>query len=158
MFTEKKFWSKVNKIPYGCWEWMAGGGGGYGIVRYGGRKVGAHRVAWMITFGDISEGMFVCHRCDNPKCVRPGHLFIGTPVDNVRDMIAKGRRVIVPHDSYNAVITYEQAEEIRRDYVPRVKTLKYFAEKFGVSEVAVWYALKRVDHVTDWKAKVAQDS
>lgn len=90
-----RFWSKVAVVPGdGCWEWIAGlkGNNGYGDFSLGvGRNIGAHRFAWAITNGPIGDGLFVCHRCDNRKCVRPDHLFLGTAGDNNRDMFAKGR-------------------------------------------------------------------
>jgi hypothetical protein len=83
-----------------CLEWVGlTRGGGYGVVevlahgRVRRKRVGAHRRAWILTYGPIPAGMLVCHRCDNPPCVEPTHLFLGTPKDNVRDCMAKGRFV-----------------------------------------------------------------
>lgn len=88
-----RFWSKVVKSD-GCWEWQGGrfAGPGYGRFSIKHKNTLAHRVAWELTYGPIPDGLFVCHRCDNPSCVRPGHLFLGTALDNNRDMAAKGRR------------------------------------------------------------------
>lgn len=66
---------------------------GYGRVRFNGRKWLTHRLAWVRAFGAIPDGFLVLHRCDNPPCVNPAHLFLGTHADNVADMIAKGRQV-----------------------------------------------------------------
>lgn len=90
-----RFWSKVNKTE-GCWEWTASTSrNGYGIFWLPNprRMHCAHRVSWIIENGPIQDGMFVCHKCDNPRCVRPDHLFLGTAADNVHDMIEKGRQV-----------------------------------------------------------------
>lgn len=68
---------------------------GYGKIRRGGRgtsSAGAHRVAYELTNGTVPDGLYVCHRCDNPPCCNPAHLFLGTPNDNVQDCIQKGRR------------------------------------------------------------------
>lgn len=88
----ERLWSKVAKGD-GCWEWLGKRHeSGYGLLRA--PKSGhlrAHRVSWEIHNGTIPEGMVVCHVCDNPPCVRPDHLFLGTRGDNAADMRAKGR-------------------------------------------------------------------
>ena len=86
------FWSKVDRSGE-CWIWTGDKmPRGYGRVRRRDRTyVGAHRVAWEIVKGPIPAGLHVCHRCDNPPCVRPDHLFVGTASDNARDRDAKGR-------------------------------------------------------------------
>ena len=88
----EKFWSYVEKTDT-CWNWIkADNGAGYGIFSHEKNKIDrAHRIAYRETYGEIPKGMFVCHHCDNRKCVRPDHLFVGTNQDNVNDMMSKKR-------------------------------------------------------------------
>lgn len=87
-----RFWSKVKKTDT-CWVWTAGtSSNGYGQFHYQGRGLRAHRFSYALQYGEIPEGMDVLHKCDNPPCVRPDHLFAGTNLDNTQDMLAKGRR------------------------------------------------------------------
>lgn len=89
--TSHRFWSKVDKDGE-CWLWTASlGTTGYGQIGHRGKMVKAHRVAWELTNGPIPNGMYVCHQCDNPPCVRPDHLFLGSPAANTKDMVDKGR-------------------------------------------------------------------
>lgn len=87
-----RFWSRVNKTDT-CWIWTGTSlaVGGYGYISHKRKMYRAHRLSYEWTKGSIPKGMFICHTCDNPKCVKPEHLFLGTPADNVHDMIKKGR-------------------------------------------------------------------
>lgn len=87
---EQRFWSKVNKTEC-CWLWIPMPSERYGQFRIGPRMERANRVSWKIAFGDIPKGLYVCHTCDNTRCVRPDHLFVGTQTDNMQDMMKKGR-------------------------------------------------------------------
>jgi len=91
---ERRFWEKVRPTA-GCWTWEASlDGRGYGQIAFkrGGKgNMRAHRVSWEIHNGPIPDDLHVLHRCDNPPCVNPDHLFLGTQRDNVQDMWAKGR-------------------------------------------------------------------
>lgn len=89
---EVRFWCRVRSSRDGCWVWTRGTQhNGYGTFCVKGRDIRAHRFSWEIHFGQIPQGMLVCHHCDNPPCVRPDHLFLGTDRDNCVDKLAKGR-------------------------------------------------------------------
>lgn len=88
-----RFWSKVQVAgPSDCWEWKAyRNKAGYGVFGWTNKTTLAHRTAWGLEFGEIPEGMCVCHTCDNPACCNPSHLFLGTHRDNMGDCQKKGR-------------------------------------------------------------------
>lgn len=87
-----RFWEKVDRSG-DCWTWIptARSGFGYGKFAINRTMINAHRASWILNFGEIPDGRFVLHKCDNPPCVRPDHLFLGTHTDNMRDMLSKGR-------------------------------------------------------------------
>lgn len=110
--------------PNGCWVWMAArsikGSNGYGIYR----SIRAHRFVWAILNGPIPRGLFVCHHCDNPPCVRPDHLFLGTQSDNIQDAARKGRLA-------GQKLSVAQALDIRRRF--GAVSAHELACEFGVS-------------------------
>ena len=90
----KRFWSKVKKTD-GCWEWQGATNKktGQAQYHYEGENTQAYRVAWIFTYGNIPDGLYVCHHYDNPACVRPDHLFLGTALANSQDRDNKGRGI-----------------------------------------------------------------
>lgn len=88
----ERFWAKVRR-GHGCWLWQGScfEPSGYGNLSHENRTLLAHRVAWVIENGPIPEGLWILHRCDNPPCVRPSHLYAGTPKDNAQDKVRRGR-------------------------------------------------------------------
>ena len=133
--TEHRFWEKVNVVRGGCWEWNARlNRKGYGEFRFKGRARLSHRVSWELKYGAITDDLCVLHRCDNPKCVNPDHLFIGTIADNNRDMYEKRRGFRGQHGPLGerngaAKLTAEQVASIRGEQGSR----RAVAKKYGVS-------------------------
>lgn len=169
-----RFWRKVKKTKR-CWLWTGSKApSGYGLFRprRDGPSIGVHRFAYELTYGPIEPGLFVCHHCDNPRCVRPDHLFLGTHADNMRDMHRKGRGQRgdthwmhrhpekVPRgerhwssrhpekqrrgtDIYAAKLTDQQVLEIRSRYRPYVVSKQTLANEHGVSRRAIDLIIRR---------------
>jgi hypothetical protein len=133
---EDRFWAKVAKKNE-CWEWIgASRNGRYGSIWFNGKIKDAHRVSWILHFGSIPDGMFVLHKCDNGKCVRPDHLFLGTQGDNARDMHVKGRWKAPDRrgeKSGRFKLTWDAVRQIRRIRMEVGLTHQRLAIEFGVS-------------------------
>lgn len=152
---ELRFWDRV-RVGDGCWEWFGEfGHGGYGKYRPASTQqkvIKAHRQAWIWIHGSIPAGKLVLHRCDNRKCVRPGHLFVGTHAENMADMLAKGRSAYGERGGH-AVLTEAQMQDVYRDVKYRGKSERETARRFGVTRGAVqgivnlktWKRIPRVE-------------
>ena len=132
-----------------CWLWTgATNPEGYGIVSIDGLPQGAHRVAWRICEGEIPKGLFVCHICDNPTCVNPYHLFLGTNAENQLDSARRGRNTKrIGENNVSAKLRVEDVREIRRLWEIENIFQSTIASMFRVSERTVF----RVIHRKSWK-------
>lgn len=148
-FTPKqvaRFWARVDQSGE-CWEWIAyRNHDGYGRLVIGSRTDGtrrlamAHRVAWEIAKGPIPDELRVLHRCDNPPCCRPEHLFLGTQADNIADCRQKGRTIVgyLRGEKHGrAKLTDDQALWVRRRYADGDVTQLQLANLLGVAEATV---------------------
>jgi hypothetical protein len=128
-----RFWEKVDKNgANGCWNWTASDVGGYGQFRLGLRMVQAHRISWELAFGEIPDKLHVLHQCDNPPCVNPAHLFLGTHQDNVDDRQQKGRTLVGEQHGKHKLSDIQVAE-IRRRYSTGKETQTDLAKVFGIA-------------------------
>jgi hypothetical protein len=157
----EKFWAQVGKsAPSGCWLWTGTKNGtGYGWVYTGYKMNGAkvrsfmklaHRIAYMLTHGEIPEGKHICHHCDNPPCVNPAHLYAGTQKENTTDAWRRGRRTMNKIDNAGekhgmARLDEKTVLEIRASSGPQ----RAIASHFGISQGAVYLikARKRWAHI-----------
>lgn len=141
-----RFLSKT-KIVNNCWIWTAGKRRkGYGTFSVNGKIQGAHRVSYELFNGPITPGLFVLHKCDIPACVNPTHLFLGNNTDNYLDMKAKNRQRYAPASgeaSGTSKLTYEQVDQIRQKYVPRIYTQQRLANEYGVHQAVISRVLAR---------------
>lgn len=133
---ETRFWSKVDmKGPDDCWEWQASKNErGYGRFYNEDRMFPAHLVAWELTNGPIHNGFHALHKCDNPPCCNPGHLFSGTQSDNMIDMVEKGRdNPQRGEKSPNAKLKTEDVMNIRKIFQTSMVTKTHLANQYNVS-------------------------
>lgn len=141
MSLAEKVWCKVTQTETGCWEWQGAKNAlGYGVIKDHGKFQQAHRVAWSLHHQEeIPPGLVVMHSCDNPPCINPAHLRVGTVAENNQDRHAKGRTVL-PYK-----LTPAQVEEIRARFVRHSKpksgrgtSSSELAREYGVHPLTIW--------------------
>lgn len=129
----ERFWSFVDKNGE-CWLWTGHlDKRGYGNFSFKNFPRRAHRVAWFLEYGSEAGSKYVCHSCDNPTCVRPGHLFLGTAKENTKDGISKGRINVVGSSNPFAKLTEKDVVEIIEKYRPHAYKIRTLAEEYKVS-------------------------
>lgn len=132
-----RFWNRVVKLDGGCCEWTGAKiPDGYGSLQVCYKHTLAHRFSYEITIGPIPKGLYVLHKCDNPACVNPDHLFIGTQKDNVQDCISKGR--FTRSDRRGEKCPTSKLTEKDVIYIRQSNLLqRELAEHFGVTRQAI---------------------
>jgi hypothetical protein len=146
----ERFWPKVKKTD-GCWLWQAADDGrpsGYGFIGAPTpadprRMIGAHRASWMLHFGPIPRGKFVLHKCDNGKCVRPDHLFLGTHKENMRDMAQKGRASDRTGSKHHLTRLTEDDVRGIRTRVAAGESQRALAKEFGMHPTSISHIVHR---------------
>lgn len=140
---EKVFWSDVSIRSSGCWEKTGRTRkDGYVNFWFDEKTQLSHRVAWILTFGKIPNGAFALHRCDNRKCVRLDHLFLGSQKQNMEDMVSKGRAAkfkIAVRGENNGMskLSNSDAVKIRSEYATGGRSQQSIADNYGVSQKAI---------------------
>lgn len=120
-----------------CWEWQGQiSDKGYGLFEFRGVRYRAHRLSWELNCSPVPTGLYVCHHCDNRRCVRPSHLFLGTALDNARDAARKGR-MSRRHRRGRAKLTFEQARAIRETYHAGGVSQRALAARYGLGQSTV---------------------
>lgn len=172
--TEERFWAKVDRSePAGCWPWLgAPNDSGYGRLRIAGQLVRAHRLSYELAHGPIPDDLVVRHTCDNPSCVNPQHLIIGTVADNAADMVSRDRQATgerhgmhtyperrpvgakngakrhperLPRGEHNgqAVLSVEDVRAIRAAYAAGGIRYADLATRYGVGKMTVCLVVRR---------------
>lgn len=142
--ARQRFWNRIDKTD-NCWKWNGCKNHcGYGTIRVMTKTVLAPRLSWVIHFGEIPIGLHVLHKCDNPECTRPDHLWLGTMKDNCIDRSKKGRsgdRIGEKHG--RAKLNDSKVREIRLRNKNN-ESITSLAKEFGVSDAAVWFVVNRM--------------
>lgn len=150
--TIDRFTSSYVVRDSGCWEWLNyKDKDGYGFLHHNGKQTRAHRFSYMYFNGDIPENHVVCHKCDNPSCVNPDHLFSGTKKDNTADMISKGRQgsfdYPIGENSYNAKLTPKEVIAIFKSKNSYATLAKFYG--VGKSAIARIKAKKTYSNILE---------
>lgn len=149
--TAERFWSHVVKTET-CWLFNGGKTKDYGVLNDGnGNNVRANRFSWELHNGPIPHGLWVLHKCDNPPCVNPDHLFLGDRSANMKDAAAKGRldqqTNPLRRRAAMATLTLAEAATVKREYTAGGITLQALGDRYGVTKSAIW----RIVRDLNWK-------
>jgi hypothetical protein len=155
---KERFLSKVNKTD-SCWLWIGckkNVSTGYGAFSFEGKKMLAHRVSYLLFKGELTTGILVCHTCDNPSCVNPKHLFLGTHKDNSVDAFQKGRVKMPKGAEFQsgenhryAKLDDNQVDEIREKYKTQKISLRKLGKEYKVDHSTIWQIVRGIRRKTD---------
>lgn len=152
--TLKRFWGKINILNNNdCWEWNAAKTiDGYGRFKIAGKNYSPHRLVYETFFCNIPDKMDICHKCDNPSCCNPNHLFLGTRSDNMKDCYTKGRSLHIlkmeklrGEETKQAKLTNEMVLEAKRLYSLGIRGEK-LCSKFPVHKTNLYRAIRGVTY------------
>lgn len=150
----ERFRTKYEVMPSGCWEWRAACFVSRGQKQYGAfwwkeanQNIHASRAAWLLMCSPIPSGLMVLHHCDNPPCVNPDHLYLGTNLDNKRDMVQRDR-ASCGEQRHNAKLTAQNVRTIRELYRSGAATQVFLAKRFAVRQTTI----SRIVRGEQWRA------
>lgn len=129
-----RLYCKARLMESGCWFWIGSKRKGYGLLQHNKRTSSAHRVAYEVFNGPIPKGLVVRHGCDNPSCINPDHLTLGTQLENVRDREVRNRRDVKGEQIGTSKLTVAEVLEIKKSS----DSLDVLAERYGVDRSNVW--------------------
>lgn len=144
--TFERLLARIEKQADGCWNYTRyRDRSGYGRLRFKGKKVLAHRASYEFHFGPFDSSLLVCHHCDNPACVNPKHLFLGTNRDNMQDAIAKGRfpKPQFGADNHNTKLSETDVAIIVSELKSKSTTVRELAERFNVTMSSIRSRFKK---------------
>jgi len=138
----KDVWKRINKRDENdCWEWVGGKDkDGYGRMMIDRHNYRTHRLTYIETYGSIPEGLIICHRCNNPSCCNPNHLYAGTIRENSQQCTKEGRRVS-GEKHYKTILSDKDILKIRSLYSTGTFSQRELGRMFGVTQAAIWYII-----------------
>ena len=147
MNVKERLFSKTKPTTAGCLQYTGKiTKDGYGTIKIAGKSISAHRASYQSVYGSIPAGLYVCHKCDNPLCINPFHLFAATHRENMADMRRKGRSR-VGEKNHKVKLSESEVIEIRTRYSQGNVTQIRLAQEYGIGETQVW----RIIHNIKWK-------
>lgn len=140
--TRENIWKRINIMDNGCWNWLGGLSNRYGEIKINRKTRLVHRVAYELTHGSIINGLFVLHKCNNPTCCNPLHLYLGTQKDNQFQMVEENRSAKGEQHG-NVKLNEKSVLKIRRLYSDGGYSQRILAKMFGISQAQIQRIIKR---------------